>query len=67
MPLNHAPGAVVTLMDRSNVDTVMVAGQIRKRRGQLVGVDLTKLHKELEASRDYLFSAAGFELDLFRA
>jgi hypothetical protein len=49
MPLNHAPGAVVTLMDRSNVDTVMVAGQIRKQGGQLVGVDLLKLNKELEA------------------
>jgi adenine deaminase len=36
-PLNNAPGAVVTLMDRTNVDTVMVAGQIRKWQGQLLG------------------------------
>src|SRR5208337_4736190 len=32
-PLNHAPGAVVTLMDRSNVSTVLCAGQIKKWRG----------------------------------
>ena len=28
-PLNHVPGAVVTLMERSNVDTVIVAGKVR--------------------------------------
>ncbi|CDZ70707.1 Hypothetical protein NGAL_HAMBI2610_23100 [Neorhizobium galegae bv. orientalis] len=30
-PLNHVPGAVVTLMERSNVSTVFCAGKIRKR------------------------------------
>lgn len=65
-PLNHVPGAVVTLMDRSNVDTVMVAGTVRKRRGQLLGVDLPRLRRELEQSRDYLFRAAGVEQDRFR-
>lgn len=65
-PLNHVPGAVVTLMDRTNVDTVMVAGKIRKWRGELLDVDLPKLRGELEASRDYLFEAAGVERDLFR-
>ena len=29
-PLNNVPGAVVRLMERSNVDTVLVAGKIRK-------------------------------------
>jgi cytosine/adenosine deaminase-related metal-dependent hydrolase len=66
-PLNHVPGAVVTLMDRTNVDTVMVAGKIRKWKGELLDVDLPKLRGELEASRDYLFEAAGVERDLFRA
>jgi cytosine/adenosine deaminase-related metal-dependent hydrolase len=65
-PLNHAPGAVVTLMDRSNVDTVMVAGKIRKWRGTLLNIDLPKLRGELEASRDYLFEAAGIPRDIFR-
>ena len=65
-PLNHVPGAVVTLMERSNVDTVMVAGKIRKWRGELLDVDVPKLRAELEASRDYLFEAAGVRRDLFR-
>jgi len=66
-PLNHAPGAVVTLMDRSNVSTVMCAGQIKKWRGAIVGYDIPKLRAELDASRDYVFAAAGIERDLFRA
>ena len=39
-PLNHVPGAVVSLMDRTNVETVIVAGKIRKWKGQLLDVDL---------------------------
>jgi 5-methylthioadenosine/S-adenosylhomocysteine deaminase len=66
-PLNHVPGAVVTLMERSNVDTVLVAGKVRKWKGKLLDVDLPKLRGELEASRDYLFQAAGVPRDLFRS
>ena len=65
-PLNHAPGAVVTLMDRSNVSTVLCAGRIKKWRGGIVGHDIPKLRAELEASRDYVFAAAGIARDLFR-
>ena len=65
-PLNHVPGAVVTLMERSNVATVLVAGQVKKWQGEIVGFDLRKLRRELEASRDHLFAAAGLERDLFR-
>jgi cytosine/adenosine deaminase-related metal-dependent hydrolase len=64
-PLNHVPGAVVTLMERSNVETVMVAGRVMKWRGQLLRFDLARLRSELEASRDYLFEAAGIDRDLF--
>ncbi len=66
-PLNHVPGAVVSLMDRSNVETVIVAGKVRKWKGQLLDVDLPQLRKQLEASRDYVFSAAGIPQDLFRS
>jgi cytosine/adenosine deaminase-related metal-dependent hydrolase len=65
-PLNFVPGAVVTLMDRSNVDTVMVAGNVRKWRGNLLAGDLAKHRRELEATRDYIFDKAGIEQDLFR-
>jgi 5-methylthioadenosine/S-adenosylhomocysteine deaminase len=66
-PLNHAVGAVVTLMDRSNVSTVLCAGTVKKWRGALIGHDVAKLRTELEASRDYIFAKAGFERDLFKA
>ena len=60
------PGAVVTLMERSNVDTVLVAGKIRKWRGALLDANIDKLRSELEDSRDYIFEAAGISHDLFR-
>ena len=64
-PLNNVPGAIVTLMDRTNVDTVMVAGNIRKWKGNLLGHDLDKLRRDLEASRDYIFEKAEVQHDLF--
>jgi 5-methylthioadenosine/S-adenosylhomocysteine deaminase len=65
-PLNIVPGAVVSLMERSNVETVIVAGKIRKWKGRLVDVDLNRLRRQLEESRDYLFDAAGIAQNLFR-
>jgi 5-methylthioadenosine/S-adenosylhomocysteine deaminase len=64
-PLNQVPGAVVSLMDRTNVETVIVAGKIRKWQGQLLDVDVDKLRHDLENSRDYVFSKAGVPQDLF--
>jgi cytosine/adenosine deaminase-related metal-dependent hydrolase len=65
-PLNVVPGAVVSLMERSNVETVIVAGKVLKWKGRLLDVNLRKLRQELEASRDYVFEAAGISQDLFR-
>ena len=64
-PLNQVPGAVVSLMDRTNVETVIVAGKVRKWKGQLLDVDLPHLRRQLEGSRDYVFAAAGIQQDLF--
>src|SRR5262249_38288971 len=64
-PLNHVPGAVVSLMDRTNVEAVVVAGQGGKWEGQLLYVNLDKLRSRLEASRDRIFQAAGVTQDLF--
>ncbi|MDP9793283.1 cytosine/adenosine deaminase-related metal-dependent hydrolase [Catenuloplanes nepalensis] len=64
-PMNSAPGAVVTLMDRTNVETVIVGGTIRKWRGRLLDADLDRLRGELEDSRDHLFRAAGITRNLF--
>jgi len=57
-PLNQVPGAVVSLMDRTNVETVIVAGKVRKWKGALLDADLPKLRRELEQSRDYVFANA---------
>ncbi len=65
-PLNVVPGAVVSLMERSNVETVIVAGKVLKWKGRLLGVPLNRLRRDLEASRDYLFDAARIPQDLFR-
>jgi len=66
-PLNQVPGAVVSLMDRTNVETVIVAGKVRKWKGRLLDVDLPHLRQQLEASRDHIFAAAGIPQDLFRS
>jgi len=65
-PLNNVPGAVVSLMDRSNVETVIVAGKVRKWKGKLLDVDLRRLRQQLEASRDFIFAKAGVAQDLYR-
>jgi cytosine/adenosine deaminase-related metal-dependent hydrolase len=43
MPMNNAVGAVVTSMGPQNVDTVLIAGNVMKRNGQLVGVDMARI------------------------
>ena len=65
-PLNNVPGAVVSLMDRSNVETVIVAGKVRKWKGKLLDVDLNHLRRQLENSRDDIFAAAKVPQDLYR-
>jgi 5-methylthioadenosine/S-adenosylhomocysteine deaminase len=55
MPMNNAVGAVVTSMGPQNVDTVLIAGKVMKRNGQLVGVDwdrIARLGKEAQ-ERNY--------------
>jgi cytosine/adenosine deaminase-related metal-dependent hydrolase len=51
-PMNDPIGLVATAMDTSHVNSVMVAGEFRKRDGQLVGVDVGRILDEAEASRD---------------
>ena len=65
-PVNHAIGTIVQAVERSDVEMVMVAGEIRKRAGKLVGVDLAKLAADVGASRDYLLDASGYRPDLFK-
>ena len=54
LPLNNAYGAVVLNMDTSNVDTVFIGGKLMKSGGQLVGVDVARVQRLAENSRDYI-------------
>jgi 5-methylthioadenosine/S-adenosylhomocysteine deaminase len=60
LPFNSAYGAIVTAMDTSNVDTVIVAGKVVKGGGKLVGVDLASVGRQAAASRDYLIGKLGW-------
>ena len=46
-PLNVVPGAVVSLMERSNVETVIVAGKLLEWQGRLQNVDLNGVQQDL--------------------
>ena len=63
-PLNNAPGAVVNLMNPSNVDTVFIAGKARKWRGDLVGVDVPRVLRLVAEARDGVVRRSGFKVDL---
>jgi len=56
VPVIDPVAAVVLCADVSNVDTVMVAGSVKKRDGKLLA-DVDKARTDVEASRDYLVSA----------
>ena len=66
-PVTNAIGTIVQAVERADVDTVMVAGRIRKLDGKLLDVDLAKLQADVNASRDYLLEASGYRPDLFDA
>jgi 5-methylthioadenosine/S-adenosylhomocysteine deaminase len=59
------PAAHVVLQTTSkDIDTVFVAGEIRKRDGRLVGVDLGELGDRLDESRVRLLGSRGYGLDV---
>ncbi|TYC02898.1 amidohydrolase family protein [Micromonospora sp. WP24] len=58
MPLNDPIGTLVLGADSRNIETVVVAGRIRKAGGRLVGVDVDELRREVTASRDAIRKAA---------
>jgi 5-methylthioadenosine/S-adenosylhomocysteine deaminase len=56
VPVLDTVAAVVLCADVSNVDSVFVAGQAKKRHGKLLA-DVDKARADVEASRDYLLEA----------
>jgi 5-methylthioadenosine/S-adenosylhomocysteine deaminase len=64
-PLNNAYGAVVNLMGPAHVESVFIAGRVKKWRGNLVGVDLPHVLQLMQEARDGVLRRANFPLDLF--
>jgi 5-methylthioadenosine/S-adenosylhomocysteine deaminase len=66
-PMNNVPGAVVTMMERTNVETVIVAGKVRKWKGRLLDADIPRLQSQLAQARDRLYAAVGRPKEPFPA
>jgi cytosine/adenosine deaminase-related metal-dependent hydrolase len=60
-PLGDPATAVVTSMDTSNVDTVLVAGRVMKQGRRLLHVDWPAVARRVEESRDAVLSRSGFK------
>jgi 5-methylthioadenosine/S-adenosylhomocysteine deaminase len=63
-PLNNAYGSVVGLMGPSHVEAVFIAGQVKKWRGSLVGVDMPKVLANMQEARDGVLKRANFPMNL---
>ena len=64
-PSNNALGTVVQAAERSNVDTVIIGGRVRKYRGNVVDLDMKALKAMIDESRDHLFTTVGYKPDVF--
>ncbi len=61
-PLNDPATAVVAGMDTGNVDTVLIAGRVMKRHGELLHVDWPAVKRMAAESRDHVVERSGFKL-----
>jgi 5-methylthioadenosine/S-adenosylhomocysteine deaminase len=61
-PLNDPATAVVAGMDTGNVDTVLIAGRVMKRKGELLHVDWPAVRRMASESRDFVIAKSGFKV-----
>jgi hypothetical protein len=52
-------------MDTCNVENVFVAEKVMKWHGKLVGIDLNRIRRMIEKSRDAVLARAGYSADPF--
>jgi len=64
-PSNNAVGTVVQAAERSNIDTVIIGGRLRKYRGNVVDLDIRRMKAMVDESRSHLFAAVGYRPDVF--
>jgi cytosine/adenosine deaminase-related metal-dependent hydrolase len=63
IPVNNPVGAVVEFANPGNVDTIYIAGKVKKKNGKLVGIDFPSFRKRVDKQRDGLFGRAGVPTD----
>ncbi len=63
IPLNNPVGAVVEFSNVGNVETIFVAGKIKKKDGKLLGIDFPSFRKRVDSHRDALFQRAHVPTD----
>src|SRR5262249_13863170 len=63
-PLSNAPGTVVNFMNPGHVETVFIAGKVKKWRGSLVGVDVARVVRTVQEARGAVMGRAKFKGDL---
>jgi 5-methylthioadenosine/S-adenosylhomocysteine deaminase len=64
-PSNNAVGTVAQAAERSNVDTVIIGGRVRKHRGKVPDLNMSRLRAMVEESRGPPFTAAGYHPNIF--
>jgi hypothetical protein len=55
----------VQAAERSNIDTVIIGGRVRKYQGRVVDLDMRRLGTMVEESRSHQFAAEGYRPDIF--
>ncbi len=63
-PLHNAPGTVVNMMNPGHVDTVLIAGKVKKWRGNLVGVDMQRVLRMVAEASQGVIRRANFQVNL---
>ncbi len=63
-PINNAFGTVVNLMNPSHVESVFIAGKVKKWRGSLIGVDAQRIMRLASEAHDGLLNRTGFRVPL---
>ncbi|MGH6767977.1 MAG: amidohydrolase family protein [Xanthobacteraceae bacterium] len=63
-PLNNAASAVANFMNPSHVDTVFIAGRVKKWRGAMVGVDTARVMRLAQEARDALMRRTDHKIAL---
>lgn len=63
-PLNNAAGVVVNMMNPAHIETVLIAGKVKKWRGNLVGVDLPRVRRLVREGRDAVMRRANYQVNL---